>query len=90
MSDKKRVLLVDDEPDFLSVLRRVLRPQEDRWDMTFVLSVDEALDSVSQAKSLDRRKIRDVAEQRWAKERMVRDYIRVYERVLELHGRRRA
>lgn len=52
-------------------------------------SVDEALDSVSQAKGLDRRKIRDVAEQRWTKERMVRDYIEVYERILELHGRRR-
>jgi glycosyltransferase involved in cell wall biosynthesis len=49
--------------------------------------VDGALDVLSRAEDLDRGGIRRVAEQRWTKERMVRDYIRIYERVLELHGR---
>ena len=50
MSDvKKRVLFVDDEPNFLESLKRLLREQSYTWDMTFCLSTDEALHEVSKA-----------------------------------------
>lgn len=38
-----RIVFVDDDPDFLDGLRRMLRFHRDRWDMTFATSVDEAL-----------------------------------------------
>ena len=41
---KKRVLFVDDEPNVLDGLRRMLRAERDRWDMSFVGGVDAALD----------------------------------------------
>lgn len=40
---KKRLLFVDDEPNFLNGIRRMLRSNRDVWDMEFVNSVDEAL-----------------------------------------------
>ena len=43
-SSKKRILFVDDEPNFLSGLRRMLRHQGIVWDMAFVQSVDEAIE----------------------------------------------
>jgi putative two-component system response regulator len=39
-----RVLFVDDEPQVLDGLRRVLSPQRNRWDMYFAPSGDEAWD----------------------------------------------
>jgi DNA-binding NtrC family response regulator len=39
-----RVLFVDDEPNMLSALRRLLSPQRNRWDMTFVGNGASALD----------------------------------------------
>ena len=44
-----RVLFVDDEPNILSGLRRILRPLRDEWDMTFVSSGKEALETVTEA-----------------------------------------
>ena len=41
---KKRILFVDDEPNFLDGLRLMLRMQRNVWEMIFVKSVDEALD----------------------------------------------
>lgn len=41
---KKRVLFVDDEPNVLDGLRRMLRVERDRWDMSFVGGADAALD----------------------------------------------
>ena len=38
-----RVLFVDDEASFLDGLRRMLHPYDGEWTMTFVTSVDEAL-----------------------------------------------
>ena len=38
-----RVLFVDDEPHLLAGLRRMLRPQRDRWDISFASSGVEAL-----------------------------------------------
>ncbi|MCG8466659.1 MAG: response regulator [Gemmatimonadetes bacterium] len=38
-----RVLFVDDEPNVLSGLRRMLRAKRDDWDMTFIESGEEAL-----------------------------------------------
>lgn len=40
---KKHVLFVDDEPNVLQGLRRMLRPLREQWDMTFVESGQEAL-----------------------------------------------
>lgn len=38
-----RVLFVDDEPNVLNGLRRILRPLRDQWDMAFLSSGTEAL-----------------------------------------------
>ena len=40
---KKHVLFVDDEPNVLQGLRRMLRPRREQWEMTFVGSGPEAL-----------------------------------------------
>lgn len=40
----KRLLFVDDEPNLLSGLRRLLRPLRDEWDMSFVEGGGAALD----------------------------------------------
>jgi putative two-component system response regulator len=45
---KKRILFVDDEPNFLNGLRRMLRDKREEWDMTFVHSVDEALRALAE------------------------------------------
>ncbi|MFN8546230.1 MAG: response regulator [Candidatus Binatia bacterium] len=39
----KRILFVDDEPNVLEGLRRMLRPRRAQWEMTFVSSGAEAL-----------------------------------------------
>ena len=44
---KKRILFVDDEPNVLNGLRRLLHGQRDVWDMSFVTSADEALELVA-------------------------------------------
>ena len=41
---KRKILFVDDEPNFLDGIRRMLRGQRDKWSMEFVNSVDEALE----------------------------------------------
>jgi putative two-component system response regulator len=43
---KQHVLFVDDDPSFLDGLRRILRSQRSRWEMTFVTSVDDAVECV--------------------------------------------
>ncbi len=45
-------------------------------------TLNQAVDSVPRAAALERRDIREIAEKRWTKERMVEDYIRLYQRVL--------
>jgi response regulator RpfG family c-di-GMP phosphodiesterase len=40
---KKKILFVDDEPNFLNGVRRMLRPHREEWDLTFAQSVDEAI-----------------------------------------------
>lgn len=40
---KKEILFVDDEPNFLSGLKRMLRSQRDKWNLHFANSVDEAI-----------------------------------------------
>ena len=45
---KKRILFVDDEPNVLQGLQRILRPLRDEWEMTFVGSGREALDRLTQ------------------------------------------
>jgi len=46
---KKRILFVDDEPNVLQGLQRMLRPLRDEWEMTFVSSGAEALQRLAQA-----------------------------------------
>lgn len=41
--DARNVLFVDDEPNFLAGLRRLLRGRRDAWNLFFAESVDEAL-----------------------------------------------
>jgi putative nucleotidyltransferase with HDIG domain len=41
---KKRILFVDDEPNVLNALRRMLRPMRTEWDMEFAPGGREALD----------------------------------------------
>ncbi|MEU4216909.1 HDOD domain-containing protein [Actinoplanes sp. NPDC026623] len=43
MTDRPRVLFVDDEPRILAGLRRMLRGHRDRWDMCFAEGGEEAL-----------------------------------------------
>ena len=43
---KRRILFVDDEPNVLDGLRRMLRAERGRWDMSFVGGADAALDVV--------------------------------------------
>lgn len=43
MSDKKRIMFVDDEPNVLRGLERILRQKRHEWDMVFASGVDEAL-----------------------------------------------
>lgn len=45
-SPRKKILFVDDEPNFLAGLRRMLRGQRDQWDLYFAGSADEALELV--------------------------------------------
>jgi hypothetical protein len=47
-------------------------------------SVEQGVEAVSKAQDLDRYRIREKAEERWTKERMVKDYIHVYEKILSL------
>lgn len=46
MSNKMRILFVDDEPNVLSALKRMLRVKHEDWDMAFVESGPEALEKV--------------------------------------------
>ena len=40
----KRILFVDDEPNILQGLQRMLRPMRREWDTHFAGSADEALE----------------------------------------------
>jgi putative nucleotidyltransferase with HDIG domain len=46
---KKRILFVDDEPNILDGLQRMLRPMRDGWEMSFVTSGPEALEYLGRA-----------------------------------------
>ncbi len=46
---KRRVLFVDDEPNVLKAMERMLRRQSQVWDMVFVTSVEAALEETSKA-----------------------------------------
>lgn len=45
MSNNLRVLFVDDEPNVLAAIRRMLRVKNDEWDMSFIESGAEALEA---------------------------------------------
>lgn len=51
-SDRQRLLCVDDDPNVLDMLKRMLRRQVDEWDAHFCLGVDEAL-SVLETQEVD-------------------------------------
>ncbi len=44
-----RVIFVDDEPNILNGLRRILRPMRNDWQMEFMEAGDDALDALAQA-----------------------------------------
>jgi len=44
---KRNILFVDDEPNILQGLRRMLRPMREKWDMHFLTSGQEALELMS-------------------------------------------
>lgn len=46
-TDRKSILFVDDEPNVLQGLRRMLRPHRDIWDMKFCGSGEEALETIA-------------------------------------------
>lgn len=46
---KKHILFVDDEPNILQGLQRMLQPLHDEWDMTFVQSGADALAHLARA-----------------------------------------
>ncbi|CAA6603204.1 Response regulator containing a CheY-like receiver domain and an HTH DNA-binding domain (fragment) [Rhodospirillaceae bacterium LM-1] len=43
MTELVRILFVDDEPNILSGLKRLMRNMRDQWDMSFCSSAPEAL-----------------------------------------------
>ena len=45
----RKVLLVDDAPEFLSMLKRTLAPMKAEWEMAFVMSAADALASLEQS-----------------------------------------
>ncbi|MDK1020242.1 MAG: response regulator [Candidatus Hydrogenedentes bacterium] len=45
---KRKILFVDDDPNFLDGIRRMLRGQRDNWSMEFVNGVEEALQRCSE------------------------------------------
>jgi|YelNatPaOPRAMG01_1025707.scaffolds.fasta_scaffold41225_2 putative nucleotidyltransferase with HDIG domain len=45
---KKKILFVDDEPNLLQGLQRMLRPMREEWEMSFVQSGAEALELLGQ------------------------------------------
>jgi len=47
MPATRRVLFVDDEPNILAGLQRMLRPLRDEWEMEFVMGGTEALHSLA-------------------------------------------
>ena len=47
---KRNILFVDDEPNILQGLRRMLRPMREQWDMHFAASGQEALQIMSRVK----------------------------------------
>lgn len=49
----RRILFVDDEPNVLNGLRRMLRPMRDQWDMQFAGSGPEALALLAQPPGYD-------------------------------------
>ncbi len=49
MTDKKRILFVDDEPNVLQGLRRMLRDMRHEWDMTFAENGQAALQLLADA-----------------------------------------
>jgi glycosyltransferase involved in cell wall biosynthesis len=63
-------------------MREILRHAENGF---LVETLDEAADAVPAARTLDRAAVRASVEGRFGVERMVDDYLAVYERVLELH-----
>lgn len=44
----KQILFVDDEPNFLSGIKRMLRPHRNEWDLHFANSVDEAIGMIKE------------------------------------------
>ncbi len=48
MPDKKKILIVDDDPNVLTGLRNVLRTKRHEWDMVFAIGPDEALAKVAE------------------------------------------
>lgn len=49
MSDLMRILFVDDEPNILSGLKRLMRNMRESWEMSFAGSADEALALLEQS-----------------------------------------
>lgn len=49
-SEKRKILFVDDEPNILNSLKRLLRSKKNIWDMSFAISGEEALDIINQQK----------------------------------------
>src|SRR4051812_14358990 len=49
MTDKPRILFVDDEPDILQSLRLVLHGDRARWQLAFASSAKEALDELARS-----------------------------------------
>lgn len=47
MAEKKRILFVDDEPNVLAGLQRMLRAHRDAWEMVFVNGGAQALDRLA-------------------------------------------
>lgn len=54
-----------------------------------VADVEEAVAAVCRVPQLDRRRVRSHVAEKFSRERMVEDYIRIYQRVMSMHAARR-
>jgi glycosyltransferase involved in cell wall biosynthesis len=63
---------------------------EDGINGLLVSNLDEAASAVKKIDLLNRQQCRQIVEKRFSKERMVKDYMNVYQRILELNGKNSA
>jgi len=77
---KERILIVDDSTTTLEVLQRNLTAAG--YQVCTAPGVDEAIETVARIKEIDRAYCRRHVERHFTVDRMINEYIQVYEMIL--------